>query len=61
MTTPTDPGEPAPPEPAAAEPPRVRVPIRRGLSVYDSDEYADVARENAQQWDARLWHDRPPR
>ncbi|WP_176562208.1 hypothetical protein [Mycolicibacterium palauense] len=45
----------------SATPKRVRVPIRRADSIFSFDEHADVEVENAGQWDARLWHDRPPR
>ena len=50
-------------EDQADEPPRrtVRVPIRRGDSIFAFDEHADVDPGVADQWDARLWHDRPPR
>lgn len=43
-----------------AAPKRVRVPIRRGGSVFDNPEYAAVDLEAAGQWDATQWHDRPP-
>ncbi|BBX16957.1 hypothetical protein [Mycolicibacterium duvalii] len=39
----------------------VRVPIRRGDSVFSFDEHVEVDVDNAALWDARLWHDRPPR
>jgi hypothetical protein len=55
MTTPTDPNE------AAVEKPRtVRVPIRRGDSIFSADEHAEVDVEAAGQWDVTQWHDRPP-
>lgn len=40
-------------------PKRVRVPIRRGDSVFSSGEYAEVELEAAGQWDATQWRDRP--
>jgi hypothetical protein len=50
MTTPSD-----------DEPRTVRVPIRRGDSIFDPVEYAEVPEEVAAQWNAHVWHDRPPR
>lgn len=40
-------------------PKRVRVPVRRGESVFSSDEYAEVELGAAGQWDATQWRDRP--
>lgn len=55
--------EPAAEDQDAGESPpkRVRVPIRRGDSIFSFDEHADVEAAHADVWDARLWHDRPPR
>ena len=42
-----------------SQPKRVRVPIRRGDSVFDPLEYAQVDEDAAGHWDARRWRDRP--
>lgn len=44
-----------------AEVKRVQVPVHRGDGVFSDDEHAFVDAEVAEQWDSRLWHDRPPR
>lgn len=55
MTTPTEPAD-------NAEEPRcstVRVPIRRGDSIFSADEYAGVDADAADHWDSRQWRDHP--
>lgn len=60
MTTPSESAYAHAPEPSRRRV-RVRVPVRRGDWVFSADEYAEVAAENVEQWDSRVWHDRPPR
>ena len=38
-----------------------RVPAHLGDGIFTDDEYVEADPAAARQWDARFWHDRPPR